>query len=134
MNQVQTFIEKVKNDNALMAKLDELGASGAGTDKIIALAAEHGFVITAADVDRMQKIAGKGSELDETELADISGGNQTNFTQNRYDPQECVKIKEVAYRCVGFLAACFCDHYKKTGGGGDHYNHSCAMGYFSYTE
>ena len=39
MNQMQTFIEQAKKDKDLMAKLDALGASGAETDKIIALAA-----------------------------------------------------------------------------------------------
>ena len=139
MEQMKAFIEKAKNDKELMAKLDALGASGAGADKIVALAAEYGFAITEEDYRKASAQAGtrKAGELKEEELEAASGG-QTNFTENRYDPNECVKFDKVQYRCVGFLAMCFCDHYKETQDGQtgtlSPVERSCAMGCFSYKE
>jgi len=140
MNQMQALLEKARNDKELMAKLDALGASGAGPDKIVALAAEYGFSITEEDYRKAagQADARKTGELKEEDLEAASGGGQTNFTQNRYDPNECVKFDKVQYRCVGFLAMCFCDHYKETQDGQtgtlSPVERSCAMGCFSYKE
>ncbi|MCL2079393.1 MAG: Nif11-like leader peptide family natural product precursor [Oscillospiraceae bacterium] len=52
MNKMQAFIEKAKTDKDLLAKLDALGASGAGPDKVVALAAEYGFTVTEEECRR----------------------------------------------------------------------------------
>jgi len=68
----------------------------------------------------------------EDELENISGGevHHPYSTQNRYNPDECAKITEVAYRCVGFLEQFWCDHYRRTVGSA-YTSHSCVMGRFS---
>ena len=134
MNQMQAFIAKARNDITLISKLDKLGVSGAGEEKIVALAAEHGFSITAEDYQSACESAEamKSGELAEEDLDVVSGG----ATQNRYDPKECCKIDTVAYRCVGFLAGCWCDHYERTFhdlvGLTEEYRHVCKMGSFDY--
>jgi len=127
MDQMQSFIEKAKSDSSLLAKLNELDTEG-----IVAFAAEHGFSITAEDCRQAAEMAGtrKKGELKEEDLEAAAGGG----TQNRYDPNECVKFKEVQYRCVGFLGMCLCDHYEKNEVKGEPWIclHTCAMGCFSY--
>ena len=129
MEQMQAFIEKAKSDNALMAKLDELGAAGASAEEIVALAAEHGFSITVEDYQS----AGmpKSGELAEEDLDVVSGGG----TQDRWDPKECCHIYGVAYRCVGFLTWCWCDHFSRTlidSVRNGNYQVKCGMGRFDY--
>ena len=180
MNQMQAFIEKAKNDKALMAKLDALGASGAEPveqfstqreiltpaaecqelsmpnlgalderpsagvserltfgdkmpGKVVALAAEYGFTITAEDYQQAVKAtsARKSGELKEEDLEAAAGGI---LTENRYDPEVCSKYTETHYNCVGFLGMNWCDHYRRvhpensrpTG------RHTCVMGFFDY--
>ena len=100
MNQMKAFIEKAKNDKELMAKLNALGASGAGADKIVALAAEYGFAITEEDYRQAAEMAGtrKAGELKEEDLEAAAGG----ATQNRYNPDVCGKYTKVEWECVGF--------------------------------
>jgi len=139
MNQMQSFIEKAKNDKELMAKLDVLGASGAEADKYVALAAEHGFSITEADYQ--EAAAGscphKKGELAEEDLEAAAGGFID--TQNRYNPDVCGKYTQVSYECVGFLRKIWCDHYREkqlpsVGLGGMRYRwqFTCAMGRYDY--
>ena len=137
MNQMQAFIEKAKNDKALMAKLDALGASGAEADKIIALAAEHGFSITEADCREAAaaQCQHKRGELAEEDLEAAAGG----WTENRYDPAICSQYKLAHYNCVGFFKSVNCDHYREetgTGRGGivKSWFKTCQMGYYSYVE
>ena len=133
MDQFQAFIEKAKNDSGLMAKLDELGANDAKTDEIIKIAAEYGFTLTAADVDELRNTVKKGAELSEEELNGVSGGlPASGLTENRYDTTECAKIKEVQYRCVGFLAQFNCDHYRKHELKDGRFIQICDMGCFYY--
>ena len=137
MNQMQSFIEKAKNDSALMAKLDALGASGAEPDKIVALAAEYGFSITEADylAAREQAGAQKSGELMEEDLEAAAGGG----TQNRYDPQRCGNTTRTSYECVGLFLMTWCDHYREkeltsagAGPAGRRWHYTCAMGSYDY--
>ncbi|MCL2010654.1 MAG: Nif11-like leader peptide family natural product precursor [Synergistaceae bacterium] len=131
MEQMKAFIEKAKNDKALMAKLDELGASGAEADKIVALAAEHGFAITAEDYRLAEEQAGtrQSGELKEEELEAVAGGSPT---QNRWDPVRCGQATRTIYECVGFIKSVYCDHYRVVVLAPPTYQHSCAMGRFDY--
>ena len=134
MEQMKALLEKARNDKELMAKLDALGASGAEADKIIALAVEYGFSITAEDYRQAAKTTcpQKKGELKEEDLEAAAGGG----TQNRYDPQRCGNTKRVSYECVGFLEMCWCDHYRKVDLLPGHLvaciNHICVMGCYDY--
>ena len=141
MEQIQAFIEKAKNDSGLMAKLDELCASGAEPDKIIVLAAEHGFTFTEEDYRAAREQAGgrKSGELAEEDLEAAAGGS--TYTQNRYDPNRCKGLtKLISGVCEAFLLDC--DHFKSewvrgtsTASGDKQYNFSCNMGAFpTYSE
>ena len=135
MNQMQSFIEKAKNDKELMAKLDTLGASGAETDKIIALAADYGFNVTAEDYRQAVEQAGphKKGELAEEDLEAAAGG-AGGATENRYNPEVCSKYTMVHYNCVGLLTMTCCDHYRMVYLGASHPDnrHTCQMGVFDY--
>ena len=139
MDQMQAFIEKARNDKELMAKLDALGAGGAGAepDKIVALAAEYGFSITEEDYRKANEQTGvrKTGELKEEDLEAVAGG----ATQNRYDPEICSKYTAVHYNCVGFLAWNWCDHYRReylppvsSGPSAERYQYTCVMGRYDY--
>ena len=138
MNQMQAFIEKAKNDKELMAKLDALGASGAGADKIVALAAEYGFAITEEDYRKAAEMAGtrKSGELKEEDLEAAAGGawEKTFGTENRYDPAVCSKYTEEHYNCVGFLSANWCDHRRVVYHGASQPTNrkTCVMGFYDY--
>ena len=55
MEQIKLFIEKAKTENELMAKLDALGAKGAGADEVVVLAAEYGFTVTKEDMEAARR-------------------------------------------------------------------------------
>jgi len=136
MTQMQSFIEKAKNDKELMAKLDALGASGAGVEEAIALAAEYGFLVTEEDCRQAaaRSCPHKKGELAEEDLATAAGG----ATQNRYDPVRCGQATRTMYECVGFLKATWCDHYREQFAGrvsnyyGERWHYYCAMGCYDY--
>jgi len=132
MNQMQSFIEKAKNDKELMAKLNILGAAGAEADKIVALAAEHGFSITAEDYRQAAKTIcpHKKGELKEEDLEAATGGG----TQNRWNPEVCGKYTEVEWDCVGFLGLNWCDHYRLefVPGPDGLWHYTCVMGRYDY--
>ena len=130
---MQAFIEKAKGDTALMAKLNEVGSSGAGEEEVVALAAEHGFTVTAEDY---REAAAKSNphrrgELAEEELDSVAGGNPVG-TQNRWNPEVCNKYTRTHYNCVGFMKGCWCDHYSANRHGSIKYRHVCSMGRFDY--
>ena len=133
MNQMQALLEKARNDKALMAKLNELGAGGAAPGKIVALAAEYGFTLTPEDCQSAtgQMGARKTGELKEEDLEAAAGGI-FGQTENRYDPKICDNTIKVLYECVGFLGHFWCDHYKegKTGSGRPYVK--CNMGKYDY--
>ena len=111
MSQMRAFIEKAENDSGLMDKLNKLGASGAGPDKVVALAAEYGFSITAEDfLKAMETVCPQAGKLTEEDLEAVAGGNGGLPTRNRWDPDECKKIKTCAMRCFG-MGYLQCDHY-----------------------
>ena len=133
---MQAFIEKVKSDSSLMAKLDELGAAGASAEEIVALAAEHGFTVTVEDCREAaeKSCPHRRGELAEEELDSVAGGGAT---QNRWNPEICNNYNRTHYNCVGFLGGCWCDHYKRTTYDDSNrdsirYRHVCHMGRFDY--
>ena len=131
MTQMQSFIEKAKNDKELMAKLDALGASGAGVEEAIALAAEYGFLVTEEDCRQAaaRSCPHKKGELAEEDLATAAGG----ATQNRYDPVRCGQATRTIYECVGFIRSVYCDHYWiRSEPSSPFYTHICKMGRFEY--
>ena len=136
MNKMQAFIEQAKKDKDLMAKLDALGASGAGADKIIALAAEHGFTVTEEDCRQAAEAQcpHKKGELKEEDLEAAAGG----ATTNRYDPAVCSQYNDVHFNCVGFLELNWCDHYRRSVDDSSNWERrlyrKCMMGFFDVTE
>ena len=135
MEQMNAFIEKAKNDKALMAKLDALGASGAEASEIVALAAEHGFAITEEDLRQESATCPcRTGELTEAELDTVAGGNR-GATENRYNPTECAKYDKAHYWCVGFMQLTWCDHFSQTAARSSRVlQNKCAMGFFDYEE
>ena len=132
MNQMQSFIEKAKNDKDLMAKLDTLGASGAEADKIVALAAEHGFSITAEDYQQAVEMAGtqKAGELAEEDLEAVAGGTPT---EDRHDPAVCSQYNDTHYWCVGFLKIVKCVwYYEVTKNNYGGWQRMCGKGHFNH--
>ena len=116
MNQMQSFIEKAKTDKDLMTKLNALGASGASMDKVVALAAEHGFTISEEDCRMavetpcpscLHNSGEPAAELSEEDLEAAAGGYNS-----RHDPSICSQYKEVGYNCVGFLGLSHCNWYQ----------------------
>jgi len=110
MEQLKALIEKAKSDKELMSKLDALGVKDAGDDKIIALAKEYGFTVTAEDIENLKNDdadSAESNEITEDELEAVAGG----WSENRYDPNTCKNMTRNKYECVGFLGACWCDHY-----------------------
>ena len=139
MNQMQAFIEKVKNDKDMLAKFNALVASGAGAGEIVALAATYGFTITEEDYRKANEQAGarKSGELAEEDLEAAAGG----WTKNKYDPNRCKGLTKKIPDVCG-LAFLPCDHYNEewvrgtsTASGYKQYNFSCNMGAFpQYSE
>ena len=130
MNQMQEFIKKAKSDRSLMAKLDELGATGAGDEAVVALAAEYGFTVTVEDCREAaaKSCPHRRGELAEEDLDVVSGG----ATQNRWDPKVCNNYNRTHYNCVGFYSATWCDHYSAKNLSHGKYHHVCSMGRFDY--
>ncbi|MCL2010653.1 MAG: Nif11-like leader peptide family natural product precursor [Synergistaceae bacterium] len=141
MEQMKAFIEKAKTDKDLMAKLNALcvgeEAPDKMPDKIVALAAEHGFAITAEDYRKGAERActRKSGELKEEELEAVAGGDGWGWTENRYDQGICGKITREHSRCFGVWEIVgWCDHY-------DAYRFApyrrrvvCAMGRYDYED
>ncbi|MCL2071902.1 MAG: Nif11-like leader peptide family RiPP precursor [Oscillospiraceae bacterium] len=139
MEQMQAFIEKARNDKDLMAKLDELGAAGAGDEEFIALAAEYGYIVTAEEYQMAREAAKecKCGKLAEEDLEDVAGGLGFGryFTENRYDPDACGHFKRVWYNCKGYLELNWCDHYDQILGKGFNSGierYVCKMGLYDY--
>ena len=113
MEQLKALIEKAKSDKELMSKLDALGAKDAGDDKIIALAKEYGFTVTADEIEKLKSEnadSAGNNEITEDKLEAVAGGGGS---ENRYDPNTCKNMTRTKYECVGFLASTWCDHYRK---------------------
>ena len=136
MNQMQTFIEQAKKDKNLMAKLDALGASGAGPKEAVALAAEYGFTVTEEDCREAAEAQcpHKKGELAEEDLEAAAGG----ATTNRYDPKVCSQYNDVHFNCVGFMELNWCDHYRRSVDDSSEWERrlyrKCMMGFFDVTE
>jgi len=110
MEQLKAMLEKARTDKEFGAKLEELGKSGAQPEAIVAFAAEHGFTITAEDLNSCRGDCAKCGELTEDELENVSGAGPT---QDRYDPNECPTRTRTHYYCVGFLKLTWCDHFRR---------------------
>ena len=135
MDNIKAFINKAKENETLMKKLDALGEKDAGVDQIIALAAENGFIITANEIEEYKSgiLADreKYGKLSEKELASVVGGGLP--TENRYNPKICSQYGKVHYYCVGFLELVNCDHFRQSfSNGGWRIDLECAMGYYNY--
>jgi len=132
MKGMKELEQRMAEDVEFRAQMTALARQNPAIEQMVEALKDLGYDISAAD------LTGCGScrncELGEEELENISGGNDQNiiFTENRWDPGECGKITEVAYRCVGFLAMFTCDHYRRSAS--IYTYHSCAMGRFSYQE
>jgi len=129
---IKAFIEKAKSTPELMAKLDKLGAKNAGAAEFVSLAAEYGFSFTKEEYEAV-KAAGvqpKTGELNEEDLESVAGG----WSENRYNPDECHKHKEESYNCKGFMALCWCDHYREeVNGSTREVRKKCVKGCFNYS-
>jgi len=140
MEQLKLFIAKAKTDSELMAKINAFGANDANADEIIALAAEHGFTITAEDLNSCGGDCAKCGELSEEQLDAVAGGVDGAPTQNRYDPKVCPSLTRTRYECVGFFQIIPCDHYIKYNVGYKDvdgkrmpsYRHICVKDAFNY--
>ena len=76
---MRKFIEAVEADADLRAKIEALQGSDDAVEQIIAIAANHGYTLTAEDFDGLaeedfQESGGKGSALDIDDLEGASGG------------------------------------------------------------
>ena len=139
MNQMKAFFEKAKADESLMAKLNELGKKDAPDEEIIALAAEHGFVVTKEEIEAVKNQTTTSGELKEEDLEKVAGGGPT---QNRWNPERCMNHGRTMFECTGFMQAFWCDHYRQTDTGrkettdrGENIyikRHQCVMGAFDY--
>jgi len=119
MGQLRAFIDKVMSDKELKAKLDALGEKNDECDEItfeksdiIALAKEYGFTITAEEIIMRKNECTPDkntTELNGDELEAITGG----WSEDRYDSKACKNMTRTKYNCVGFLSACWCDHYRR---------------------
>ena len=76
---MRKFVEAVEADADLRAKIEALQGSDDAVEQIIAIAANHGYTLTAEDFNGLaeedfQESWGKGSALDTDDLEGASGG------------------------------------------------------------
>jgi len=82
MQAMASFVEKAQSDEALAGKLVEILGNNEGdeiTSKVIVLAKENGFEITASDVEETRRQFEQFADADEGELTDgdlenVAGG------------------------------------------------------------
>ena len=132
MKGMKELHQRMAADVKFRDQMAALARENPAIEQMVEALKDLGYDISDADLTGCASCG--GCELGEEELENISGGDvqQPYSTQNRWDPGECSKITEVAYRCVGFLAMCYCDHYRRSAS--IYTYHSCAMGRFSYQE
>ena len=133
MDQLKAFLEKVKSDENLMAKFDELGEK-VKEDEVITLASEYGFTVTKEDIENAKNRTSTSGELKEEELEEVAGGAAS---KNRFFHNRCMNHGRTMLECVGILDLLWCDHYSRihTGYNGISvklFDHKCAMGAFDY--
>ena len=126
MGQLKAFLEKAGADSELTRKLEELGENLENPEALIAVAAEHGFAITAEEVEEAKSLT-KKNELDEEELEEVAGGGRS---VNRYCPEWCKNLTRHRIACT--FPLCDCDHFKRENDSERtyHYWFSCAKGAF----
>jgi len=147
MEQLKLFLERANQDNELAEKLTALGGAF-DNDSVIALAAEHGFTVTAEDIKQFKKSGCNGcggNKLNEEELNKVAGGGfgvdgpEGHSTKNRYNPEVCKGLTSVRSdaSCNGnnfLFFGVWCDHYRraKYGAhtGNPYWAHECVMGAF----
>ena len=76
---MRKFVEAVEADADLRAKIEALQGSDDAVEQTIAIAASHGYTLTAEDFDGLaeedfQESGSKGSALDIDDLEGASGG------------------------------------------------------------
>ena len=74
--QLKAFLDKVQSDTSLKEKLK----AAAGSDAVLAIAKEAGFVISADDLNKAQ------AELSEEELEGVAGGGSYYKCDAGYNP------------------------------------------------
>jgi len=87
MQAMASFLEKTQSDEALTENLVQILANNEGdeiTSKVIVLAKEHGFEITASDVEETRKQFAQHAEdadgdLSDDDLENVSGGLLARF-------------------------------------------------------
>jgi len=143
MNQLQQFIEKAFKNEELMKKVNDLSMGEPTDEEIISLAAEHGFTITAEELEVQKSSACSRcvrDELEEEDLESIAGGGGG---PSRWDHIACMAHGRTRYECVGFLYMSWCLHYTRRQLGTERYRlksrvpdamywHTCQLGAFSY--
>jgi len=73
VDSLKQLVAKAENDSGLQAELQETGGN---KDKLVAVAANHGFSVTAGDIDSFRETA----ELDEGALDKVAGGGSGHVT------------------------------------------------------
>jgi len=140
MEQLKAFLEKAGTDNDLSAKLEALGEDTKHSEKLIAIAAEHGFTVTQEEIEEAKSAKPKG-QLSEEELETVAGGTGgeeqsegiDGWTVNRYCPEWCKNLTEDRYACQHPLF--YCDHFRYVferdeGFRVNYYWYSCVKGAF----
>ena len=74
LEQLKTFLAKVKGDTSLQAKLKEAKSA----DEVVDIAKEHGHVFTADKI----------SQLSEEELEGVAGGGVSQQQYKNYNPEK----------------------------------------------
>ena len=145
MDQLKQFIERIDTDDELSEKMEELSMGDSGDEKIIALAADYGFNITADELKQQRSSTvnlQESGKLSEEDLDNVVGG----FMTNRWDSNACAKWGRVRFKCLGFFSLFHCSNYSReklshgrnlrseVGSSRQHkmYRHKCAMGAFDY--
>ena len=77
--QIKAFLEKLKGDTTLQAKLK----AAANPDAVVSIAKEAGFSISADDLKNAQ------SEISEEELEGVTGGLDIDFETFNHDVRGC---------------------------------------------
>ena len=111
MEQLKAFLEKAGADSELTVKLEALNESANVSEQLIAIAAEFGFTITAAEIEEAKSLT-KKNELDEEQLETVAGGTEdsTAGTVNRYCPIWCKD--RTTHRNACYFPVLWCDHYR----------------------
>jgi len=119
MEQLKAFLEKAGADSELTVKLEKLHENDNVSEELIAIAAEHGFTITAEEIEDAKSLT-KKNEIDEEKLEAVAGGSGgeeqsegiADWTVNRYCPEWCKNLRTMRIACTQPFF--WCDHLRST--------------------